>query len=190
MRITTPLRTLVLCALVASTAATGCSDKGSDAEASASWSALRETHAIEQEAEAIRDAEQAVRDYYQVRDRQCLSDPPNTDPSCYDEVSVDNQLSNDRDTLEWVQDTGRRHVGEIEVLSTERVVDVQLPVGTKEVTLSMCINASDLDILGPDDTSLKPPSSTQRVLHLYVVRKHTDRWQVADILDDPEGETC
>ncbi len=188
MRTITPLRNLALCVLVVSVAATGCADDGADAEASASWSALRETHAAEEEAEAVQAAEQAVRDYYQVRD-QCLADPPNTDPSCFDEVSMDDQLTNDRNTLEYTQEEGLRVVGAIKVVGTERVVDIQLPVGHKEITLSMCLDTAGLDTIGPDSTSVKPEGDP-RGRQLFIVRKHADKWKVANILDDPEGETC
>lgn len=190
MRTSMPSRALVLGPLAVLALTAGCTGTGPDEKASASWSAHTETLAADEEAEAVQAAEQAVRDYYQVRDHLCLADPPNVDPSCYDEVSVDDQLTNDRATLEWVKETGRHHVGGIKIVGTERVVDVQLSGGIKEITQSICIDATDLDIIGPDGMSLKPSSGTQHVRHLYVVRKYADRWQVADILDDPEGETC
>ncbi|MCL2091780.1 MAG: hypothetical protein FWH11_11405 [Micrococcales bacterium] len=187
MRTPTPWRAVTLCALAVLALTAGCTDEGADAEASAS--AFYATQEAAQEAAAVQEAEQAVRDYYQVR-YQCFADPPNTDPSCFDAVAVDQQLLDDRAALEWVQDIGGRTVGAIEVVGTERVVDVQLLPGTKEIALSVCIDATGLDTLGSDGTSIVSDGDALRGRDLYIVRKHVDRWQVAGILDDPEGETC
>lgn len=179
---------LALCALTALALVAGCADKEGDAEASASWSAIHATQEAEREAEAVQGAEQAVRDYFAVR-AQCFLDPPNTDLSCLDEVAVDQQLIDDRAAMEWARETGRSQVGGTEVVGVERVVDVQLSAGTKDVTLSVCIDGSDIEILGPDGTPLEREDE-QRVRYLFVVRKHVDSWQVSGILDDPEGEAC
>ncbi len=188
MRTITPPRTLVLCTLVVLAVTTGCSDKGAGAQSSASRSDHNETQAAGQETAAVQEAEQAVRDYFLVRD-QCLADPPNTDPSCFDAVAVDQQLLNDRAALEYSMDRGSHHVGEVKVVETERVVEVQLSPGTKEITLSICLDGTDLDIVGSDGTSVKPEGNSRGRL-LFFVRKHVDTWQVADTADDPEGGAC
>jgi len=180
----------MLCATVTTLALAGCTadaaGTGPTLAPTDSWS---KRWSPEDESAAVQEAEQAVRDYFSVRD-QCLADPPNTDPSCFDAVAVDQQLLNDYAALEYAQDIGGRHVGGINVVGIERVIDVQIPVGSKEITLSVCIDAADLDAVGADGALLNPDSDTYHGRQLYVVRKHSDRWQVADILDDPEGEAC
>ena len=189
MRTPTPRRTVTLCATVTTLALAGCTtdaaDTGPTPTPTDSWS---KQWSPEDEAAAVQEAEQAVRDYFSVRD-QCLADPPNTDPSCFDAVAVDQQLLNDYAALEYSLDQGSHHVGGVKVVGTERVVDVQLLPGSKDVTLSVCFDGTDLDVLGPDGTSVKEGGSLRGRM-LFVVRKHADKWQVAYVDDDPEGEAC
>jgi len=120
-----------------------------------------------------------------------MADPPNTDPSCFDEVSMDDRNVSDRYSLEDAQDEGVRYVGTVVVARTIRVVDVQLPSGLpKEVTLSICVDTTEFDMLQPDGSSVESRSESDHLQFLFTVRKWTDTWKVADRSKDPEGETC
>ena len=144
----------------------------------------------EQEAQAVAGAEQAIRDWMHVK-AQCLVDPPNTDPSCFDQVDVDTARTNDRAMLQYAQDNGVRYVGEATYVQTEKVVKVDLSIGPdKEVQLVGCQSLSDFDIIQVDGTSALPSDWPRRQRSIFVVRKHADKWQLADIQEDPEGSEC
>jgi len=159
-----------------------CTQPGQEPEpTSESWSA-------EQEAEAVRAATQAVRDYYHVT-AQCLSDPPNTDPSCLERVSMDAQLENDKIALEYFREHGIHMIGEVEVVGDLEIVEVRLFRGVGEVdeiTFSICSDATRYDWIGPDGTSVTPSHGPQRGRSTHIVRKWTDTWKVSETLD-PEG---
>ena len=186
MRTPSSLKALSLCTLAALAFSTGCTNPDPDVAPTAveSWTA-------EDEATAIADAEQAIRDWMYVGS-QCLADPPNTDPSCFDDVATDDFLIREREALEDAQDEGFRYLGAPKLLRTERVVFIQLTVGTsKEVQLSVCTDRTDYDVLMPDGTSGIPPGTPAHTRAIYTVRKHARQWKVADITpEDPEHPEC
>ena len=181
----TPVRTMHLLVLCAALAVAGCTTKPDSVttpDAVESWSA-------EDEAEAVQEAEQAVRDWMRTSS-QCLDDPPNTDPSCFDEVSYGTLLRDDRAALEYAQENGVRYIGEATYVRTDRVVKVDLSIGPdKEVRLAGCQSIEGFDILYADGTSMIS-DWPRRERFIYVVLKHTSKWQLADILEDPEGSEC
>ncbi len=178
---------LALCALTVLVPTFGCADSEPEVRASTSLPAYLKTLSP-QEIEAVREAEQAVRDYYQIMN-QCLSDPSNTSPSCFDQISVDDNLADNRAGLEYSQSLPAYRVGEVKVVGTKRVIDVDLESAVGEVKLSICTDATDFDVLGPDGTSVKDKGNP-RSGEIYIVRKHVDRWQVADIYPDVNEKEC
>lgn len=184
MRKTTP-STLVLC--LALTGLAGCT---TDPDPVATTPKAVESGYPEDEAEAVQEAEQAIRDWMRVS-YQCLADPPNTDLSCFDEVAYGDQLATERSALELAQAEGVRYVGEPTYVRTERVDYVDLSIGPdKEIRLSVCWSIENLDAVRSDGTSVIPPDEPRRTRDIFVVLRHTDEWQVAEIQDDPEGAVC
>ena len=184
MRTSAPLRVMALCTLTA-LAVAGCTTKpnsGPTPTVELSWSA-------EQETQAVQGAEQAVRDWLHVG-FQCLDNASTSDSSCFDQVSTDNELAADREGLKISQDNVLSYTGEPTFVRTIRVIHVDLSIGpNKEVQRSACIDRTHYDIIKPDGTSVWTPDSSP-VPIVYIVRKHSSVWQVADIKDDPEGTSC
>ncbi len=183
--------TIVVGVLTALLLTVGCTEAGpSDAEISASRDAQDKTQKTADEAEAVQEAEQAIRDYMHVGS-QCFTDPSNTDPSCFDRISVDQELAEDRAMLEYAQENNTRQVGEPTYVETTRVVKVDLPVGSnKEVQLAGCRSIEGYDVLNADGTSAIPADQPRREQFVFVVRKHGGDWRLAEVLEDPEGNEC
>jgi len=163
----------------------GCTNSTPDSEPTdlESWSA-------EDEAKAVAAAEQAVRDWWRVHS-QCLADPPNTEPSCFEEVAVDEALADDIEDLQTAQEYGVRYTGERRYVRTERVVEVRLNPGfDKEILISVCQDNQDFDILDSDGKSMFPSDSPIRFRRIWMLRNYVGTWLVAGIFEDPEGSTC
>ena len=183
MRTRIPLTAFALCTVVALAISTGCTSPDSPP-------ATPGASPPDERALAISEAEQAVRDYYRVRD-QCMADPPNTDPSCFEGVSEDNALTRDQLALENAQTYGFHYVGTIVFERTLKVLDVQLPQGLpKEITLLICTDATAFQALRADGSPMDSANSSEHLRLLYVVQKRTDTWKVADIRKDPGEEAC
>lgn len=104
---TTHLRALTLCATLAVLAVAGCTDPDPAATPTPTDTWTKPWYP-EDETEAIAEAEQAVRDYWQAWG-QCLADPPSSDPSCFEQVSYGDLLTANQTTLKDARDQGYRY---------------------------------------------------------------------------------
>jgi hypothetical protein len=136
-------------------------------------------------------AETALRDYFRVH-AQCLADPPSTEPSCFDQVSIDQVLRENHETLASAQDRRFHYVGERVVESVE-VGNVDLE-SIARVEVIACIDWTDFQALNPDGTLFLPRAEGQptRGQMKYEVRNYAypsaTRWRVGQRLN-PEVHT-
>lgn len=120
------------------------------------------------EAAAAVAAEQVLRDYYRAQ-VECLADPPNTEPTCFDAVAIGTELINQHNALLAAQQAGTRAGGTIELPSVA-VQSVDLtsdtaatPPTVPTVTFLVCVDVSGATVVDESGNSVLPPDRQDRV---------------------------
>lgn len=119
------------------------------------------------EDEAAAKAEEVLRAYYRVH-TQCLADPPNALPTCFDGVAIGTELTDLRNTLGSAQMMGTRSSGDVDVVSVDREsVDLtskldETPPTVPTVTFSVCVDVSGYNVVDEDGKSVVPADRLPR----------------------------
>ncbi len=136
---------------------------------SATQSPAPSTATVSPEDEAAAAAEEVLRAYYRSFP-VCMSDPPNSKPTCFDQVAIGTELINMRNTLAAAQGMETRVAGTIAIASVERLaVDLtskleETPPIVPTVTLRACADVSAYSILDKDGASIVPADRKPRSL--------------------------
>jgi hypothetical protein len=113
------------------------------------------------EDEAALQAEEVVRAYLRAQ-TDCLTDPPNTQPTCFDAVAIGTELVNLKNALTSAQAMGTHVTGEIAVESVElQGVDLTndpaaSPRVVPTVTFRVCADVSGYAVVDGDGQSVVP----------------------------------
>jgi len=150
------------------------------------------------EDEAAAKAEEVLRAYYRVH-TQCLADPPNALPTCFDGVAITTELTDQRNTLAIAQMMGTRSSGDVVVVSVDREsVDLtnrvtETPPTVPEVVFSVCVDVSGYNVVDKDGKSVVPADRLPRSrLEMHVANyEYPDptQWRVAYVVA-AEDPTC
>ena len=148
------------------------------------------------EDEAAAKAEEVLRAYYRVH-TQCLADPPNALPTCFDGVAIGTELTDQRNTLAIAQMMGTRSSGDVEVVSVDREgVDLtskldETPPTVPVVTFSVCVDVSGYNVVDKDGKSVVPadrlPRSQLEISVLNYAYPDMTQWRVGYVVaaEDP-----
>lgn len=182
---------------------TGCAVGGATATGAPSTGAVSPTPlpsmtTASPEDEAAMHAEEVVRAYFRA-EAQCLTDPPHTPITCFDNVAITTELDNLRNSLVSAQAMATRVSGEIDVVSIDREsVDLtnkvtEQPPTVPQVVFSVCADVSRFNIVDKDGKSIVPADRKPRSrVELHVANyKYPDmtQWRVAYIVV-PKDSTC
>lgn len=198
------VRTAAVLALTASFLA-GCSDPEPTPEPTTTTTASpRDTTTTatptppSPEEEATAAAEAVVREYFETVPR-CLADPMNTEPSCFEDVSVGSELNDNRNALIAAKQVESTASGTLDVISMERQSvdlandqDASPPI-VPIVIFEVCTDVSKFQIVDQDGNSLVPADRQPRVLtNMGVVNYEYpdgDGWRVGWV-EEREEASC
>lgn len=197
---------LVMVALVA-----GCASdpKPANTESSGTDSAPTVTPVtLSEEEQAVADAEAAYREWNRVSDA-CMEDPPNTYSSCFDKVSIGDQLDSDYVSLSMAQQDGTRSVGESRIVSivlvsvdltnrVDRPADPEQGISevrtVPKVVFDVCTDLTAIDLIDAAGESQVPSDFPKYRRTLAEVVNYgypsPTQWRVWNAYKDAKSPTC